>query len=175
MNSEDDCIRTCSKPFAIASWNLSAVNSNPFEYWVTHQDPNYNSLMMGVQNQIEAKERDLQINQIFTDGMFAELIFELHGQNISGLDDLQTYWAREFRLQMAIEDFLKNSSIGLKRLVSLPDRITNTINLADGGTCLRPTVINAYSSPLTSIDIWWRHWKEFMFHTFVQVRCLIQH
>jgi hypothetical protein len=39
----------------------------------------------------------------------------------------------------------------------MPDRITNTINLASGGTCKRPTVINAYDGGvLDSIDSWWQ-------------------
>lgn len=26
----------------IVTWNIAAVNNNPFEYWVTHHDPGYN-------------------------------------------------------------------------------------------------------------------------------------
>jgi hypothetical protein len=33
----------------VATWNIAAVNNNPFEYWVTHSDPAYNHLMEGVQ------------------------------------------------------------------------------------------------------------------------------
>jgi hypothetical protein len=33
----------------VATWNIAAVNLNPFEYWVTHSDPGYNQLMEGVQ------------------------------------------------------------------------------------------------------------------------------
>jgi len=40
--------------------------------------------------------------------------------------------------------FLKDDLIGLKRLTSMPDRITNTINAADGVILTRPSVINCY-------------------------------
>jgi len=31
------------------TWNVAAVNNNPFEYWITHDDPAYNTLIDGVQ------------------------------------------------------------------------------------------------------------------------------
>ena len=36
------------------SWNIAAVNNNPFEYFLTHPDPKYISLMEGVEGFIEA-------------------------------------------------------------------------------------------------------------------------
>jgi hypothetical protein len=30
------------------TWNLAAINNNPFEYWITHDDAAYNALMEGV-------------------------------------------------------------------------------------------------------------------------------
>eukprot|EP00291_Cryptomonas_curvata_P015975 CAMPEP_0172152854 /NCGR_PEP_ID=MMETSP1050-20130122/1090_1 /TAXON_ID=233186 /ORGANISM="Cryptomonas curvata, Strain CCAP979/52" /LENGTH=194 /DNA_ID=CAMNT_0012821265 /DNA_START=183 /DNA_END=764 /DNA_ORIENTATION=+ len=71
---------------------------------------------------------------------------------------------------MAIKDFLKDKSIGVKRLASMPDRITNTINLKDGQVLMRPTVINAFNGgSLASIDDWWVLWKKFMFHTEIEI------
>ena len=32
-----------------ATWNLAAVNNNPFEYWITHDDPAYVKLMKDVE------------------------------------------------------------------------------------------------------------------------------
>jgi hypothetical protein len=29
----------------VATWNVAAVNNNPFEYYITHDDPAYNALM----------------------------------------------------------------------------------------------------------------------------------
>jgi hypothetical protein len=39
----------------IVTWNIAAVNNNPFEYWVTHHDPGYNRWV----------ERDFPIMQPF--------------------------------------------------------------------------------------------------------------
>jgi hypothetical protein len=156
----------------VASWNLSAINNNPFEYWVTHTDPEYNKLMTGVQSFIDSPERDLPIHEVFTDEMFAELRSELEAVGIGAahLDALEAHWNSEYRSRMAVGGFLKDKQIGVKRLASLPDRITNTIHLADGGTCLRPTVINAYDGPpLSSMHEWWALWRDFMFRTSVQV------
>lgn len=35
------------KSLRVATWNIAAVNNNPFEYFVTHDDPAYNKLMVG--------------------------------------------------------------------------------------------------------------------------------
>jgi hypothetical protein len=36
-----------------ATWNIAAVNNNPFEYWITHEDDAYNKLMEDVQSFID--------------------------------------------------------------------------------------------------------------------------
>ena len=42
-----------------ATWNIAAVNNNPFEYWVKHDDASYNALMQGVESFIDQPgERD---------------------------------------------------------------------------------------------------------------------
>ena len=33
----------------VVSWNIAAINNNPFEYWITHDDPDYLRLMNDVQ------------------------------------------------------------------------------------------------------------------------------
>jgi len=44
----------------VATWNIAAINNNPFEYWITHDDADYNALMEGVQSFIDQPgERDL--------------------------------------------------------------------------------------------------------------------
>jgi hypothetical protein len=157
-------------PLVAASWNVSAVNNNPFEYWVTYPDPTYNALMQGVQDFIDDPEQDVAVAEIFTDVMFDELCRELDDQNIAGRAELENFWAQDYRSRKAVAGFLKNPEIGVKRLASLPDRITNTIYLAGGGVRLRPTVINAYDVPMPSRQAWWVQWRDFMFRTAVQVR-----
>ena len=154
----------------VASWNIAAVNNNPFEYWITHEDPAYYALMQGVQAFIESPANDKSISEIFSDSMFEDLCTEMAHQKISGLVELRICWEQDYKHRKAIKEFLRDTAIGMKRLVSMPDRITNTIDLQDGNKCKRPTVINAYDGgSLNSIDSWWIQWKKFMFHTYLQV------
>ena len=32
----------------VATWNIAAINNNPFEYWITHDDADYNRLGLGL-------------------------------------------------------------------------------------------------------------------------------
>ena len=163
------CNVTPLVPLVAASWNVSAVNNNPFEYWVTYPDPAYNALMRGVQEFIDDEEQNIAISEIFTDSMFRDLCLELDSHKIAGVDELDKFWTQDYRSRKAVAGFLKNPEVGVKRLASLPDRITNTIYLAGGGVCLRPTVINAYDGPMPSMQAWWAQWRDFMFRTKVQV------
>ena len=145
-----------------ASWNIAAINNNPFEYWVTNPDPSYNTLMKSVQDFIENSGSDVSISTVFSDSMFKELQEELREQKIVGVEALEDFWRNDYSQRMAIKGFLKDKTIGLKRLASMPDRITNTIHLHDGRTCKRPTVINSYDGgSLESIQAWWDQWKAF--------------
>jgi len=58
--------------------------------------------------------------------------------------------------------------LGKKRLASMPDRITNTINTRDGQV-FRPTVINMYEGDLSTVEKWWTAWETFMFDTPVEI------
>ncbi len=51
----------------------------------------------------------------------------------------------------------------------MPDRITNTINTSDGSVEMRPTVINGFDGDLSSMEAWWKLWKDFIFRNVVQV------
>jgi hypothetical protein len=102
--------------------------------------------------------------------MFAELLNELEQNDIVGLVQLKKFWVDDYRARLAFGGFLKDKSLGTKRLASMPDRITNTINLQHGGVCLRPSALNAYDGgSLASLSSWWHYWKQFMFHQQVQV------
>lgn len=61
--------------------------------------------------------------------------------------------------------------MGSKRLASMPDRITNTINVEDGdGQVYRPTVINMYAGDLSTLDQWWNAWEAFMFDNKLKIK-----
>lgn len=53
----------------------------------------------------------------------------------------------------------------------MPDRITNTINVeGDVSPICRPTVINMYDGDLSTMDIWWSAWEQFMFETPLKIK-----
>jgi hypothetical protein len=153
-----------------ATWNVAAINNNPFEYWVTYPDDEYNEFMLAVEKFLRNADEDLPVNELFTESMFTELIYELDKQGIPQIDELSRVWLEDYSRRKAISGFLKDRSIGEKRLTSMPDRITNTINLASGAKLKRPSVINTYTEcALTSMEIWWKQWRIFMFSTYVQI------
>ncbi len=80
-------------------------------------------------------------------------------------------WTEDYKHRNMIAHFMKNKELGLKRLASMPDRITNTINTADGKVVYRPTVINCYQQQdLGTTDSFWRAWTKFMFKDTIKFR-----
>jgi hypothetical protein len=155
---------------SVATWNVAAINNNPFEYWVTYPDDEYNKFMLAVESFLTDAKEDVLVAEIFSESMFSELLEELNKQNISQLAKLRVFWSEDYSKRRAIGGFLKDKAIGEKRLTSMPDRMTNTINLSDGSKLKRPTVINSYSDcALTTKDIWWKQWRNFMFSTYVRI------
>jgi len=147
----------------VTTWNIAAINNNPFEYWITNDDNKaYAQIMERIEHFIEnPAEKDVEVNQVFTDEMFREL----NDQMIQvGWPSVKTYWDDDYKKRKIVSTFLKDKTLGKKRLASMPDRITNTINVAgsEEPVC-RPTVINMYDGDLGTKDKWWSAWKEFMF------------
>ena len=71
-----------SSSLRAASWNLAAVNNNPFEYWITMEDPAYGKMLADVEALVQAPgAADVPVGTIFTDQMFDELAacFEARG------------------------------------------------------------------------------------------------
>jgi hypothetical protein len=101
--------------------------------------------------------------------MFDELTIEMHKAGWAGLDKVKEEWDANYKNRKIISEFIQDDLIGKKRLASMPDRITNTINAAGGKTVLRPTVINCYEGDLSTQVGWWKRWLTFMFHKKVEV------
>jgi hypothetical protein len=153
------------------TWNMAAINNNPFEYWITHDDVAYNKLMEDVSEFINSPgNKDVAINEVFTDAMFNDLCDVMTSSGWSGVDEVKSRWHNEYKDRKIITEFIKDGLIGKKRLASMPDRYTNTINLADGSSAMRPTVINCYQGDLSSTDKWWSVWRQFMFEKEVTVK-----
>jgi len=154
----------------IATWNIAAINNNPFEYWITYdQNPGYEKLMSDVESFLESpRERDVSVAEVFAEDMFSKLEKRMLG---CGWPSVRGYWEDDFRNRKIISGFMKDSLLGNKRLASMPDRITNTINVAgsDEPIC-RPTVINMYDGDLDTLDQWYSDWEEFMFDHALEIK-----
>ena len=154
----------------IATWNIAAINNNPFEYWITYKEnPAYEALMVNVENFLEnPAERDVLVSNVFTETMFTELDKRL--TETAGWKSVRPYWESDFSKRKIVEGFMKDPLLGSKRLASMPDRYTNTINTEDGRTIFRPTIINMYEEDLSTQDIWWKSWEKFMFDTPLKIK-----
>lgn len=153
------------------TWNMAAINNNPFEYWITNEDPGYNQLMEDVSTFINSPgDNDVPVHEVFTQAMFDELCQEMVGAGWEGVAETRARWQTEYKDRRIITEFIKDGTLGKKRLASMPDRYTNTINTVDGAVVTRPTVINCYAGDLSTVDKWWAQWKKFMFGTSVTVK-----
>ena len=151
----------------LVSWNVAAINNNPFEYWISIDNPEYTQLMDDVQNFIEAPgAKDLYLSQILDDAKFNELVQLMLDEGFprDKVDTAVRMWKDDYQNRKMIANFMKDKELGLKRLASMPDRITNTINTADGKVVYRPTVINCYQKQDLGTDAaFWKAWTAFMF------------
>mmetsp|Transcript_6680 Transcript_6680/g.20216 ORF Transcript_6680/g.20216 Transcript_6680/m.20216 type:complete len:467 (-) Transcript_6680:636-2036(-) len=120
--------------------------------------------MADVQSFIDTPgDRDVPVHQIFSQQHFDELkqMMSQEGWDVSGTE---ARWRDDFKDRRIITEFLKDPSLGDKRLASMPDRVTNTINTGDSGVLCRPAVINCYEGDLGNLRKWWHQWKGFMFN-----------
>jgi hypothetical protein len=154
----------------IATWNIAAINNNPFEYWITYKEnPAYEQLMVDIEKFIDDPgDKDVQVQQVFTQSMFDKLNERL--TTSMKWQSVQSYWEEDFSKRKIIAEFMKDPLLGSKRLASMPDRITNTINSADGSQVFRPTVINMFEGDLSTQDMWWNAWEKFMFDDKIKLK-----
>jgi len=148
---------------SVTTWNIAAINNNPFEYWITNKDNKaYLQIMESIETFIENPgNNDVSVHEVFTEKMFTELDEQM---TKVGWDSIRTYWENDYKNRKIVSTFMKDKTLGKKRLASMPDRITNTINVAGSAEPVcRPTVINMYDGDLSTSEKWWSAWKEFMF------------
>mmetsp|Transcript_39706 Transcript_39706/g.114899 ORF Transcript_39706/g.114899 Transcript_39706/m.114899 type:complete len:509 (-) Transcript_39706:151-1677(-) len=161
-------MKAAGRRLAVTSWNIAAINNNPFEYWITYRDnPEYEKLMIKVEKFLEEPgDNDVAVSKVFTEDMFSKLDKRMTGV---GWTSVRSYWEADFRDRKIVSGFMKDPLLGSKRLASMPDRITNTINVEDGQV-FRPTVINMYAGDLSTLDLWWAAWEQFMFDTTLRIK-----
>eukprot|EP00316_Scyphosphaera_apsteinii_P000891 CAMPEP_0119322314 /NCGR_PEP_ID=MMETSP1333-20130426/57818_1 /TAXON_ID=418940 /ORGANISM="Scyphosphaera apsteinii, Strain RCC1455" /LENGTH=537 /DNA_ID=CAMNT_0007329509 /DNA_START=125 /DNA_END=1738 /DNA_ORIENTATION=+ len=159
-----------SAELKMLTWNIAAVNNNPFEYWITHPDEDYNKLMQAVEGIIVAAgDFDVPVGTVFTELMWAELKQLMVAQGWKGVEETEKLWLSDYSQRKIIADFMKDKGLGDKRLASMPDRATNMINTLDQGVIFRPTVISCFSGDMSTMPKWWAEWKKFMFEQKVEV------
>jgi predicted component of viral defense system (DUF524 family) len=91
---------------SVATWNIAAINNNPFEYWITYkQNPEYEKLMIEIEKFLEEPgDKDVKVKEVFTEDMFAKLDTRLTGV---GWTSARTYWESDFRDRAIVSGFLK--------------------------------------------------------------------
>jgi hypothetical protein len=123
--------------------------------------------MLDIEQFIDAPgEKDVSVNQVFTPDMLEALDSRL---TRVGWASIKTYWDNDFAQRKIVTGFMKDPLLGSKRLASMPDRVTNTINLANGQQIYRPTVINMYEGDLSTQEQWWKQWEAFMFDNELEI------
>ncbi len=154
-----------------ASWNIAAINNNPFEYHIHDKDKLYSKLMKNVENFIiKPGNKDITIEECLPNKFINDLKKLMINEKWDGVKETIYQWNNDFKKRKIINEFLKDKSIGLKRLVSMPDRITNTINTINKGTIYRPSVISSFNSNIKSKEHWWSLWKSYMFENKIKIK-----
>ena len=77
----------------VATWNVAAINNNPFEYVITHDDPAYNQLMLDVESLIDDPgDLDLTVGQILDETIMLDLFSHLRAEGFDGVEKTVEYW-----------------------------------------------------------------------------------
>lgn len=77
----------------VATWNVAAINNNPFEYVITHDDPAYNQLMLDVESLIDNPgDLDLTVGQILDESIVLDLFSHLRAEGFNGVEETVEYW-----------------------------------------------------------------------------------
>ena len=155
----------------VVTWNIAAPNNNPFEFWSSHESQEYDDLMSSLQNCLDDPgEMDIEVAVIFSQAMYEELKGELKQQGVRDLELLDSVWEKDLMSRKAVSEFLKDRSFGEKRLISMPDRVTNSVRSSCGREMFRPTPISGFEGDMCDIPTWWGLWKHFMFALPVRMR-----
>ena len=97
-----------NRKLQVSTWNVAAINNNPFEYWITYdENPAYEKIMTDIETFLENPgDQDVPVSQVFTEEMFAEL--EKRMDSV-GWDNVRSYWDNDFKNRKIIKDFMKVS------------------------------------------------------------------
>ncbi len=102
----------------VVSWNIAAINNNPFEYWITHEDADYNRLMYAVQGFIDAPgERDVAVSAVFGNSQWLELKELMRAEGWSGLARTEQRWQSDFQHRKIIRQVSRRSLLHLPHTI----------------------------------------------------------
>lgn len=95
-----------NRKLQVSTWNVAAINNNPFEYWITYdENPAYEKIMSDIEAFLENPgAQDVPVSQVFTEEMFTELEKRMDGV---GWDNVRSYWNNDFKNRKIISDFMK--------------------------------------------------------------------
>ena len=90
----------------VSTWNIAAINNNPFEYWITYdENPEYEKIMTDIEAFLESPgHKDVSVSAVFTEEMFSELEKRMVGV---GWDNVRSYWDSDFKNRKIISGFMK--------------------------------------------------------------------
>ena len=152
----------------VITWNIAAINNNPFEYWLSFDGNKYDDLMNAVQLFVKDEKYDIVVDDVFTEEMCEYLLLsmrEAFDDDDDAIDAVADLYEKDYSKRKIVSEFLRDDIIGKKRLASMPDRVTNTIPLKkDGAFVYRPTVINCFNESFHDVQDWFDKWRHFMFH-----------
>lgn len=100
------------RKLAVTTWNIAAINNNPFEYWITYKEnPEYEKLMINIEKFLEEPgDKDVEVNKVFTEEMFTKLDSRLTGV---GWTSVRNYWEKDFQNRKIVSGFMKVRCAGL--------------------------------------------------------------
>jgi len=148
----------------LATWNIAAINNNPFEYYTHYENENYKALMKNMEDFIEnTGDRDINVSEVFTKDMWLGLKKRFEESGWAELDLVEKYYETDYKNRKIVSGYLRDDELGLKRLASYPDRYSNTIQQPDGQSLFRPTVINLYGGEVAPLEKWYENWIGFIF------------
>jgi hypothetical protein len=99
---------SAGRKLAVTTWNIAAINNNPFEYWITYKaNPEYEKLMINIEKFLEDPgEKDVAVKEVFTEDMFTKLDKRLTGV---GWTSVRSYWESDFQNRKIVSGFMKVS------------------------------------------------------------------
>ena len=159
----------------VSSWNVAAINDNPFEYYVTIdssangntnvKQKNYERTMEQIDEKlINADRHAIKVKDIVS----REMLLDAKREILKTLDWTESecdlaieFFTQHFAERKILSDFLLDADIGAKRLCSMPDRLTTKVS---SEKC-RPCVTTSYSdvAVLSDDSKWWQEWLRYVF------------